>query len=182
MKNFALGTKKQMLSFFTSDGVVIPATVIEIKPLKIVELRTEEKNGYNAIVAGLGSQRKEFKMSVDELKDLKVGDEIAIKLAAGDKIKVTGISKGKGFRGVVKRHGFGGGRRTHGQKHSENEPGSIGGGLRTRVPKGMRMAGRMGGDTIAVRNLKILEVLPEALLISGAVPGNRGTVLKIEAL
>ena len=98
-------------------------------------------------------------------------------------MEVSAISKGKGFQGVVKRHGFRGGPRTHGQKHSEREPGSIGGGLRTRVPKGMRMAGRMGGERITVKNLKVLQVIPEAneILISGAVPGRRGTLVEIKS-
>ncbi len=97
-------------------------------------------------------------------------------------MSVTGTSKGKGFQGVVKRHGFHGGRRSHGQKHSEREPGSIGGGLRTRVPKGMCMAGRVGSDTITVKNLQIIEVDTNTgdLLVKGALPGRKGTVLKIE--
>ena len=99
----------------------------------------------------------------------------------GQQVKISGTSKGRGFQGVVKRHGFHGGRRTHGQKHSEREPGSIGGGLRTRVPKGMRMAGRMGGDRVTIKNLKIVAVNGEAnqLLISGAIPGRRGTLIEI---
>ncbi len=99
----------------------------------------------------------------------------------GEQVKISGISKGRGFQGVVKRHGFHGGRRSHGQKHSEREPGSIGGGLRTRVPKGMRMAGRMGGDRVTVKNLRIVAVNTEAnqLLVSGAIPGRRGTVIRV---
>ena len=99
----------------------------------------------------------------------------------GQMVAVSGISKGKGFQGVVKRHGFGGGPRTHGQKHSEREPGSIGGGLRTRVPKGMRMGGRMGGRRVTVSNLKVVAVDKEAgqILVSGAIPGRPGTKLEI---
>ena len=99
----------------------------------------------------------------------------------GQMVAVSGISKGKGFQGVVKRHGFGGGPRTHGQKHSEREPGSIGGGLRTRVPKGMRMGGRMGGRRVTVSNLKVVAVGKEAgqILVSGAIPGRPGTKLEI---
>ena len=105
-------------------------------------------------------------------------------LAIGDIVAVRGRSKGKGFQGVVKRHGFSGGPRTHGQKHSEREPGSIGGGLRTRVPRGMRMAGRMGGEHVTVRNLRVMAVDKEAsqILVSGAVPGRRGTKLEIRKL
>lgn len=104
-------------------------------------------------------------------------------LVEGDTVSVTSISKGKGFQGVVKRHGFKGGRRSHGQKHSEREPGSIGGGGRAggRVMKGMRMAGRMGGDKITVSNLRIVKILQESneIFVSGAVPGRRGTLVTI---
>jgi large subunit ribosomal protein L3 len=109
--------------------------------------------------------------------------EDAIELQEGDVVTVSGTSKGKGFQGVVKRHGFKGGRRSHGQKHSEREAGSIGGGGRAggRVVKGMRMAGRMGGDRVTVKNLKVVRVEPETreIYIRGAVPGRRGTKLEI---
>ena len=105
----------------------------------------------------------------------------------GENIKIIGTSKGKGFQGVVKRHGFHGGSRTHGQKHSEREPGAIGGGggrAGGRVAKGIKMAGRMGGDRVTVRNLKIIKTLPEQKLIAilGAIPGHRGSKVKIESL
>lgn len=104
-------------------------------------------------------------------------------LTEGEEVSVSGISKGKGFQGVVKRHGFGGGRRSHGQKHSEREAGSIGGGGRAggRVAKGMRMAGRMGGERVTVKNLKVVKIDPEAreIYIRGAVPGRRGTKIEI---
>ncbi len=105
-------------------------------------------------------------------------------LVEGDTVAVTGTSKGKGFQGVVKRHGFKGGRRSHGQKHSEREPGSIGGGGRAggRVAKGMRMAGRMGGETVTVKNLKVIKILPETkeIFVSGAIPGRRGSKVLIK--
>jgi large subunit ribosomal protein L3 len=115
---------------------------------------------------------------------LKVGDKIDLSaFSTGDIVHVSGISKGKGFQGGVKRHGFHGGPRTHGQKHSEREVGSIGGGLRTRVPKGMRMGGRMGSDRITVKNLKIVSIDSEKNLVyvEGAVPGRRGTLLEIRS-
>lgn len=104
---------------------------------------------------------------------------------AGEMVTVSGTSKGKGFQGVVKRHGFKGGRRSHGQKHSEREPGSIGGGGRAggRVAKGMRMAGRMGGDRVTVKNLKVVRVEPETreIYILGAIPGRRGSLLEVKS-
>ncbi len=107
-----------------------------------------------------------------------------VELANGDNITVSGISKGKGFQGVVKRHGFKGGRRSHGQKHSEREAGSIGGGGRAggRVAKGMRMAGRMGGERVTVKNLHVVKVEPETreVYIAGAIPGRRGTKIEIK--
>jgi len=111
-------------------------------------------------------------MPVDETIDVNEGDTVV----------VTGISKGKGFQGVVKRHKFKGGRRSHGQKHSEREAGSIGGGGRAggRVAKGMRMAGRMGGDKVSVKNLKVVKVDGNEIYIRGAVPGRRGTVLNVK--
>jgi len=103
----------------------------------------------------------------------------------GENVTISGTTKGKGFQGVVKRHGFGGGRRSHGQKHSEREPGSIGGGARAggRVAKGMRMAGRMGGDRMTFKNLKIVRILPETneILVSGAVPGRRGSKVEVKS-
>jgi large subunit ribosomal protein L3 len=118
------------------------------------------------------------------LVELENGEDLG-SLNDGDTVTVSGTSKGKGFQGVVKRHGFKGGRRSHGQKHSEREPGSIGGGGRAggRVAKGMRMAGRMGGDKVTVKNLKVLKVIPESkeVFISGAVPGRKGTKLVIKA-
>lgn len=103
----------------------------------------------------------------------------------GEVVTATGISKSKGFQGVVKRHGFHGGPRSHGQKHSEREPGSLGGGGRDggRVAKGKRMAGRMGGDTITVKNLKVVKIFPESkeIMVSGAIPGRRGTVVTIKS-
>lgn len=111
--------------------------------------------------------------------------EEAANVSEGQAVTVSGITKGKGFQGVVKRHGFKGGRRSHGQKHSEREPGSIGGGGRAggRVAKGMRMAGRMGGTRVTVKNLSIVKVVPETgeVFISGAVPGRKGTKLEIKA-
>ncbi len=121
---------------------------------------------------------------VKELQGKILADDLqGLALQEGDVITVSGISKGKGFQGVVKRHKFQGGRRTHGQKHSEREAGSIGGGGRAggRVVKGMRMAGRMGGERVTVKNLKIIKILPETreIFIQGAIPGRRGSKVEI---
>ncbi len=193
-----------MTQFFDEEGRVFPATLIEAGPVKVVQVKTIEKDGYNAVQIGYG-QQKEARLSKSvkgHMKDLgsfkhlkevrlkkesevKVGDSIDVSIFnPGDTVAITGLSKGKGFQGVVKRHGFAGGRRTHGQKHSEREPGSIsgsGGRAGGRVAKGMRMAGRMGGDVITVKNLKVLAVDAENgnLLIKGAIPGRRGSLVTI---
>jgi len=124
---------------------------------------------------------------VKELQGKASPDDMeGLALKEGDIVAVSGTSKGKGFQGVVKRHGFKGGPRSHGQKHSEREPGSIGGGGRAggRVIKGMRMAGRMGGGRVTVKNLKVIKILPETqeIFIQGALPGRRGTLLEIKKL
>jgi large subunit ribosomal protein L3 len=200
---FIIGTKVEMVQYFTPEGKVVPATVIATGPATVTQVKTKETDGYDAVQVGFGEQKKErvtkarlghmgaqgifrhlkeFRSKTGALAEMKVGDVIEPTVfAPGDTVRVTGTSKGKGFQGVVKRHGFHGGPRTHGQKHSEREPGSIGGGLRNRVPKGMRMAGRTGGDTITVQNLKIVDVdtTNNLLVVKGAIPGRRGTVVSI---
>lgn len=188
-----------MTQVWSDAGKVTPVTLISTGPVIVTQVKTSEKDGYDAVQVGFGSKHeknltkaelghlktsgkfallKEFR----DVKDLKVGDEIKPEtFAAGDLVTVSAVSKGKGFQGVVKRHGFKGGPRSHGQKHSEREPGSIGGGLRNKVPKGMRMAGRMGSDRITIKNLKIVEVnaAENVIAISGAIPGRRGTLVEI---
>lgn len=201
MKKFILGKKVNMVQYFEDDGTLIPATLIEAGPLYVTQIKNTDRDGYEAIQVGYEEQKKERATKAhightggkaykhlyefrDGSKDLKVGDSINLDaFEKGDTVYVSGISKAKGFQGVVKRHGFKGGRRSHGQKHSEREPGSIGGGLRTRVPKGMRMAGRMGGDRITIKNLKIVNIDKENnhILIKGAIPGRRGTLVEIVA-
>ena len=197
---FILGTKEYMTRVFDEAGRASSATVLSVPPSVVTAVKTVASDGYSAVQLGFRVQKpervskpvrghlkgkayktiKEFR--VEGEPTLKEGDSISVDtFVPGDMVGVTAISKGKGFQGVVKRHGFAGGPRTHGQKHSEREPGSIGGGLRTRVPKGMRMAGRMGGDTVTVKNLKVLHVdsATNALYISGAVPGRRGTLVSV---
>src|ERR1035437_732802 len=197
---FILGIKQNMTQVFDESGKVHPATILTAGPSPITQVKTKENDGYSAVQIGCGVKRdkninKPMKghlngVSVRYLKEFcipdvsayKVGEKIDLSsFAVGDVIEVSAISKGKGYQSVIKRHGFKGQPRSHGQKHSENEPGSIGGGLRNRVPKNMRMAGRTGGDRVTVKNLQILGVDQEnnQLLVSGAVPGRKGTLVEI---
>lgn len=198
---FLLGKKVAMSQMWDSEGRAIPVTVVSVSPNVVTQVRTVEKDGYSAVQVGFGT-RKEKNIAKPQIghykglgnfeilkewrgeSDKKVGDKIEVSLfKIGDIVSVSGISKGKGFQGVVKRHGFAGGSRTHGQKHSEREPGAIGGRGRAggRVSLGMRMAGRMGGERITVQNLAVAQVVPEEnlILIKGAVPGRRGTIVEI---
>lgn len=196
---FILGRKLNMTQVFDKDGVVWPATVVEATPVVVTQVKTPKSDGYSAVQIGSGEKKLEKlnKALQGHLKNtggfsilrefrtdaaMNVGDKIDLSVfAEGDVVEVSSISKGKGFQGVVKRHGFGGGPRTHGQKHSEREPGSIGGGLRNKVPKKMRMAGRMGSDTVTVKNLKVLHIDLEnnRVFVKGAIPGRRGTPVEI---
>ncbi len=176
---FLLGTKEAMTQVFDDRGTVQAVTVIKAGPINVTQQKTIERDGYQATQVGYGRIHKEFPMAEHQISDeIKVGV-----FSEGEVVTVSGISKGKGFQGVVKRHRFAGGPRTHGQKHSEREPGSIGGGLRNRVPKGMRMAGRMGNDRVTVKNLRVVKIDEEnnRLYIQGAVPGRRGTLLEIKS-
>lgn len=199
---FILATKEDMTEYFAEDGKVFPVTVLKAGPVTVTRVFEKAKDGYNSVQVGYGAQKKhrinkaqlgqmkgglyktlkEFRLKPGEESSAKEGDVLDLSVfKEGDKLQVSSISKGKGFQGVVKRHGFAGGPRTHGQKHSEREPGSIGGGLRTHVPKGMRMAGRMGSDRITQKNLKVVFVDTEnnLMLVKGAIAGKRGTLVEI---
>jgi large subunit ribosomal protein L3 len=200
---FTLGIKQNMTQLFDEAGKVYPVTVLSTGPVTVTNIRTPEKNGYKAVQVGFGTRRekninkaqkgqfgalgnfrviKEFRLPKDSSETYTIGDKIDLSsFKEGDVVRVSSVSKGKGFQGVVKRHGFHGGPRSHGQKHSEREPGSISGGLRTTLRKGMRMAGRMGSDRVTVKNLKVVQLNPEAglIMIQGAIPGRRGTVVEI---
>ena len=199
---FILGKKENMTEYFSPEGVVIPVTIVRAGPVTVTRVFEKSKDGYNAVQVGYGAQKKqrigkaetgqmrggfyetlkEFRLKPADKSEVKEGDVVDVStFTPGDILMVSSVSKGKGFQGVVKRHGFGGGPRTHGQKHSEREPGSIGGGLRTHVPKGMRMAGRMGSDRITQKNLKVIFVDKEnnTMLIKGAISGKRGTLVEI---
>jgi large subunit ribosomal protein L3 len=192
-----IGKKLGMTSVFTDDGASVPCTLIEAGPCYITAVKTKENDGYSAVQLGF-EERKEKRLAKPQVKnfkkknlpvlrflkevrdyenieDLKVGDVLKADLfKEGDTVKVTAKSKGKGFQGVVRRHGFGGGSSTHGQSDRQRAPGSIGASsYPSRVFKGQRMAGRMGGDQITVRNLKIIKIIPESnlLLVKGAIPG-----------
>jgi large subunit ribosomal protein L3 len=197
---YILGTKEKMTQVFDKNGTVSAVTLISAEPATVIDLKTKEKDGYDSVVVGFGTKsvKKIAKPQKGVFKDMgnfryvrefkttdsfSVGDKISIdKLQEGEIVEVTGITKGKGFQGVVKRHGFAGGRRTHGQKHSEREPGSIGAGGVQRVMKGLRMAGRMGGDRVTVKNLRVVTVdsSKNILAVSGAIPGRKGTLLEIK--
>ncbi len=197
---FLLGTKEKMTQIFTEEGVVVPVTVIKTGPNVVTQVKTTDKDGYQAIQVGFGEKKakniskpvrghikdlgnfstlKEFKVA----GEFQLGDKIEIDtFTEGDIIMVSAISKGKGFQGVVKRHGFKGGRRSHGQKHSEREPGAIGSGGIQRVFRGLRMAGRMGADRVTVKGLKVakIDATNNLIYIKGAVPGRRGTLVEIK--
>ena len=196
---FILGTKEKMTQVFDKDGIAYPVTVINAGPVVVTQIKNSETDGYGAVQIGYGeiNEKNVNKAKKGHLKGLgnfkhlrefslvdglNVGDKIdASTFAEGDNVVVSSISKGKGFQGVVKRHGFKGGPRTHGQKHSERKPGSIGAGGIQRVFKGLRMAGRMGTDRITTKNLQIVQVNKKdgVILIKGAVPGRKGTLVEI---
>jgi large subunit ribosomal protein L3 len=200
---FTLGIKQNMTQLFNTEGKVFPVTVLATGPVTVTGVRTSEKDGYKAVQVGygvrgekninkaqkgqfgaLGNFRyiKEFRIKDNDAATFNVGDKIELStFKEGDLIEVSATSKGKGFQGVVKRHGFHGGPRTHGQKHSEREPGSISGGLRTALRSGKKMAGRMGTDRVTVKNLKVVQINPEAglIMVTGAVPGRKGTLVEI---
>ncbi|MDO8594767.1 MAG: 50S ribosomal protein L3 [bacterium] len=206
---FLLGTKVNMTQVWDELGNVRPVTIVSVSPNVVTQIRTVEKDGYSAVQLGYGTRKpknvnKAQKGHVKELGSFQglrewrlpaqaglatpatqtVGEKIGVDIfKKGDFVTVAGTSKGRGFQGVVKRHGFHGGSRTHGQKHSEREPGAIGGAARAggRVARGMRMAGRMGGERVTVTNLKVVDVIvaENLILLEGAVPGRRGTILEI---
>ncbi|WP_188370850.1 50S ribosomal protein L3 [Muriicola marianensis] len=200
-----IGKKVGMTSIFDENGKNIPCTVIEAGPCVVTQVRTEEVDGYNALQLGFDdkaekrakkSEKGHFKKAgaspkkkVVEFRHFegehKLGDTLGVDLfVEGEFVDVTATSKGKGFQGVVKRHGFGGvGQATHGQHNRLRAPGSIGAAsYPARVFKGMKMAGRMGGEKVTVQNLRVLKVVPEKNLIvlKGCVPGHKNAYLTIE--
>jgi len=197
-----IGKKLGMTRVFGGDGEVIAVSVIEAGPCVVVARRTVEKNGYQAVQVGFEGKRKKL-LNKSELAyfekngiaparylreigydgDLNVGDLIKVGLfKKGERVDVTGVSKGLGFQGVIRRHNFGGGPKTHGQSDRQRAPGSVGASsYPSRVYKGQRMAGKMGRDKKTIAHLEVVQVLEEQnlLLVKGAVPGKKGTLLRI---
>jgi len=188
----------------TDRGRIAPVTVIEVAPNVVIQVRTKEKDGYEAVQIGTGTTKKLSKAQKGHMKDLgnfrvirefratavgeeplKVGDKIEPTIfQLGDVVKVSGISKGKGFAGGMKRHGFHGMPMGHGHKHVARHIGSIGQRFPQHTLKGKKMAGRMGADRITIRGLKVVEVDAEqgVIALKGSVPGNNGTVLEIVSI
>ena len=215
---FILGKKIGMSQVFDDNGKVIPVTVIDAGPCFVTQIRTFEKDGYEAVQIAYGKKKKlnkailghlkkfktqnsklksttqnskaefnfryfkEFRNDGLKIEDYKLGDEIKLNVfEVGDKVRISGISKGKGFQGVVKRYGFHGASASHGTKHNLRAPGSIGSAYPEHVFKGKKMAGRMGTDRITIKGLKVMSIDKEKnlLAVSGALPGRRGTLLEI---
>lgn len=206
MLNAILGTKQKMTQVWIKDGHRVPVTIVQASPVVVTQIKTEEKDGYKAIQIGFGTKKTKntskpllghlkkiqndnaIPRFIREVKPqdeqpLNVGDVVKVVdvLSSGDVVEVTGVSKGKGFQGGVKRWGFRGGPRTHGQSDRERAPGSIG---QTTTPgrvfKGKKMAGRMGGERVTVKNLVVLEVSGDVLKLVGLVPGGPGTLLSVK--
>ena len=200
-----IGKKIGMTSVFGVDGKNMPCTVIEAGPCVVTQVKTEENDGYSALQLAYNDKKEKNstksllghfkkakttpKTKMVELSDFeeefKLGDTITVDIFKDDTwVDVSGMTKGKGYQGVVKRHGFSGvGGQTHGQKDQERAPGSVGGSSDpSRVFKGMRMAGRTGGNKVKVINLRVIKVMPEKnlLLVKGSVPGHKGSYLIIE--
>ena len=200
-----LGKKIGMTSVFSADGRNVPCTVLDASPCVVTQLKTVEKDGYEAVQVGFQEKKEKHttkplmghfakakvtpKRHLAEFKEfeneLNLGDTISVELFNDAVfVDVIATSKGKGFQGVVKRHGFGGvGQATHGQHNRLRKPGSIGAcSYPAKVFKGMRMGGQMGGDRVTVQNLRVLKVIPEhnLLLIKGSIPGCKGSIVIIE--
>lgn len=189
-----LGRKLGMVQTFTADGSMLGCTVLEMGPCVVTQIRTRERDGYEAVQLGFGATKRlnepekghlkaaaagnlrylrEFK--ADDISQVKVGQKFGVEMfKPGDRVDVTGISKGRGFAGVVKRHGFAGGPKTHGQSDRHRAPGSIGSGTTPgRILKGLRMAGHMGDRRVTIKNLEVVEsnTARGVLLVNGPVPG-----------
>ena len=197
---FILGKKIGMSQMWDENNKIVPVTIISAGPCFVLQKKTKEKDGYEAVQVGFekiekknkigkSMKNKEYKFikehrlkESNEAEGLNVGDEINVGIfQEGDLVKVTGISKGKGFQGVVKRHGFSGRNATHGVKHEHRTLGSTGCRFPQHVIKGKKMPGRMGSKRVSVKNLKIMKIDKEnnLLIVKGAVPGKKGALVEI---
>jgi large subunit ribosomal protein L3 len=201
-----LGKKIGMTSIYNAKGAQVPCTVLSVGPCVVTQVKSKETDGYNAVQLGYGDRKEKNtpkplmghfnkanttpKAKLFEVRNFdfekNVGDEITLDIfQEGETVTVVGTSKGKGFQGVVKRHGFSGvGMATHGQHNRGRAPGSVGAcSTPARVFKGLRMAGRMGGDRVKVKNLKVIKLIPEEnlMVVSGSVPGAKNSFVIIEA-
>jgi len=197
---FIIAKKLEMSQRFRADGTVVPVTLLQAGACTVTQVKTEDKDGYTAVQIGCGKEKhptkplaghlkgaganfktlKEFR--VEDAGTLAVGGTVdASQFQPGEFVEVSGVSKGKGFQGVVKRHHFRGGPRTHGHKDNLRMPGAIGSGGMQRVFKGMRMGGHMGVDQVTVKNLEVIEVdaAKGILAVKGAVPGAHGSVVLV---
>jgi large subunit ribosomal protein L3 len=199
-----IGRKVGMTSIYSAEGKATPCTVIEAGPCVVTQVKTQDRDGYDAVQLGFGDRKEKntpnalkghFKKATTSPKaklvefkgfdNLNLGDEINVNIfEEGAFVSVVGTSKGKGFQGVVKRHGFGGvGQSTHGQHNRLRAPGSIGAAsYPARVFKGMRMAGQMGNERVMIENLEILKVITDKnlIVVKGSVPGSKGSTVIIE--
>jgi large subunit ribosomal protein L3 len=195
-----LGRKLGMTQIFESDGTAVPVTVIETAPVTVVQVKTLKTDGYEAVQVGIGTRKRvnspqkghmkslgQFQylreLKVDDAGEWEVGKTIGVDIfEPGDLVDVSGPSKGRGFAGVMKRHNFHGGPKTHGQSDRARAPGSIGAGTSPgRVIKGKKMAGHMGTNQVTVKSLKVVrsDAAKGYLMVRGAVPGNEGALVKV---
>jgi large subunit ribosomal protein L3 len=198
---FILGKKLGMSQIFDQEGNVVPVTVIEAGPCFVTQIKTQEKENYKSIQIGFENLKekktkktqkskpfkwiREFKLGEKDSTELKDGDRIDVSVfSQGEKIIISGISKGRGFQGVVKRHHFKGGPASHGHRHVLRRPGSIGSSFPERVAKGKRMPGHTGMDRVTIKNLKVaaVDINNNLLVIKGAVPGPKGRLLEIKSI
>lgn len=200
-----IGKKIGMTSIFTTDGKQTACTIIEAEPNTVTQVKTIETDGYNALQLAIGDKKEKHSTKAEinhfakantapkrftkEFRNYDltkaIGETVGLDIfAEGDKVEIVGTTKGKGFQGVVKRHGFSGvGEASHGQHDRQRAPGSIGNSSdASRVFKGMRMAGRMGGDRVKMKGLKVVKLFPEKnyILVSGSVPGHNGSIVLIQ--
>lgn len=200
-----IGKKIGMTSVFTPDGKQTPCTIIEAGPCTVTQVKTQDSDGYNALQIAFGERKEKHsngalnnhfakantsaKKFIKEFRNYSLeknlGDSITVDIfTEGEKVDVVGTSKGKGFQGVVKRHGFSGvGEQSHGQHDRQRAPGSIGNSSdASRVFKGMRMAGRMGADRVKIKGLKVVKIFPEKnyILVNGSIPGHNGSIVLVQ--